>query len=378
MRALGLKKSKPGLHLLTVDEPQIVRDDEVKVRMIRVGICGTDRSLIKHHLVDVPDGVDHLVLGHEGYGEVVEIGSAVTTLRPGQKVVLTVRRPCGLCEPCRLGQSDMCATGLYTERGIHKDQGFLTEYVVDREQFLVPVPAGLESLASWAEPYSIVEKGMDLILLQLQRLPWGCAHEERHKEEMWAHCKKALIFGFGPIGFAATSLAVLQGMKTFVLERKDEDSLKVRMMQEFGASYIDSRRVSKDQLFGSVGPFDVIIEATGASKDALELIPAMNRDAIYLLTGVPRVSKEKVELDADLIIRHIVRYNQMIIGTVNGNRKHFEAALRDLAKLQKKFPDVMQSSVTHHFKLEEYERALTMLGNPDSMKIVFDLGSDGG
>lgn len=376
MKAIALRKDKAGLHSLDVPEPAIQRPDEVKIRMIRVGIDGTDKSLLTHHLVDVSEGTDHLILGHEGYGQVVEVGQAVKTLTVGDKVVITVRRPCGICEPCKQGQSDMCMTGLYTERGIHKDPGFLTEFVVEREPFVVPVPKGLESLAVWAEPFSILEKGMEQIALQLQRLPWGCSHRAGYDQVHWGHCKKALIFGFGPIGFTALALASLQGMETYVLERKDEESLKVRLLKAFGAAYLDSRRVTKEQIFSNAGPFDVIIEATGASKDALELIPAMNRDAIYLLTGVPRVSKEKVHIDADTIIRHIVRYNQIIIGTVNGNRRHFETALKDLTKLQKRYPDVMAKSITHRFKLKEYEQAFASIGDPESMKIVFEIGPE--
>ena len=79
-----------------------------------------------------PPSHDDLVLGHEMFGQVADVGRAVTMVTPGDYAVFTVRRGCGRCRSCAMNRSDMCQTGLYSERGIWALDGYQTEYVVDQ------------------------------------------------------------------------------------------------------------------------------------------------------------------------------------------------------------------------------------------------------
>ena len=128
-------------------EPAITAQDEVKVKVIRVGICGTDRTEVSGGRADAPDGQKELVIGHEMFGQVVGLGSSVTRVKVGDFAVFTVRRGCGQCPPCQMGRADMCQTGKYQERGIHGMDGYQTQFVVDKEQYIVSVPAELEPVA---------------------------------------------------------------------------------------------------------------------------------------------------------------------------------------------------------------------------------------
>jgi threonine dehydrogenase-like Zn-dependent dehydrogenase len=118
-------------------EPSITTQDEVKVRIIRVGICGTDREEVSGGRAQAPDGQKELVIGHEMFGQVMSVGSSVTRVKPGDYAVFTVRRGCGECPSCLMNRADMCQTGKYRERGIRGLDGYQTEYVVDKEQYVV-------------------------------------------------------------------------------------------------------------------------------------------------------------------------------------------------------------------------------------------------
>src|SRR5215475_14589635 len=143
MRAVVVIPHSREVRLLEVEEPQIVRPSEVKVRILEVGICGTDKEICSFQYGSPPEGSDYLILGHESLGEVVEVGSEVRGIAVGDLVVTMVSHPCphAECRPCRAGRSDFCVTGDFTEHGIKGLHGFLAEYVVEDAQYMHVVPA---------------------------------------------------------------------------------------------------------------------------------------------------------------------------------------------------------------------------------------------
>ena len=142
MKAISIVPGTQSVHLADVPEPSIAAPDEIKLRIVRVGICGTDREEVQGGRADAPAGKTELVIGHEMFGQVVEVGSAVKRVKPGDFAVFTVRRGCGKCLPCTMNRPDMCLTGEYRERGIKALDGYQTEYVVDKEQYVVRIPRG--------------------------------------------------------------------------------------------------------------------------------------------------------------------------------------------------------------------------------------------
>jgi len=153
-------------------EPGLEVDEDVKIKVLKVGICGTDREAVEYGKVELPEGRSEIVLGHELIGQVVETGARVKTLRAGDYAVLMVRRGCGQCLPCLLHRSDMCKTGKFKERGIKGLDGFQAEYVVDRERYAIRVPRELGEIGVLIEPLSVIEKGLEQALhIQYARLP---------------------------------------------------------------------------------------------------------------------------------------------------------------------------------------------------------------
>ena len=337
MLAVGMLRGKTGVHTFEIPKPEIKQPDEVLIRVKEVGVDGTDTNMVRHNLQDIAEDHNEIVMGHEMVGVVEEVGNEVKSLVPGDAVVMTVRRGCGICQPCLHNQSDMCMTGLYTERGIHKRDGFLTEFVIDQEQYIVKVPPHLVQLAVFTEPLSIAEKGIEQIKVIQSRLPWTCPHAKHaYDSPHWGGCKTALVIGAGPLGLLATALLRLSEAYTYVADILPEDSPRVHLVKHMGAHYMDTRAKTPKEMVelccSPTGNLDIIFEAAGAAATAIELINYMSRSSIYVMTGIPR-EELLMQVDAAQLVRQIVRYNQVVVGSVNSNRSHFEMAIKDITEI---------------------------------------------
>ena len=376
MLGIGMVRGKLGVHAFDLPKPEISQTDEVLIRVQEVGVDGTDFNMVKHNLQDIAEGHDEIIMGHEMVGVVEAVGTEVKSVAPGDTVVMTVRRGCGICQPCLHNQSDMCMTGLYTERGIHKRDGFFTEFVVDEEQYVVKVPADLVKLAVFTEPLSIAEKGIEQIRVIQSRLPWACEHPDHtFSSPDWGRCKTALVVGAGPLGILATSLLRLAEVYTYVADIVPEHSPKVHLIKHMGANYIDARnKIPKeivDLCCTPTGNLDIIFEASGAASTAIELINYMSRSSIYIMTGIPR-EELVLQVDAAQLVRQIVRYNQVVVGSVNSNHSHFEMALKDIPAINSRFGGMLEEMITHRFKLEDYQKIFT-LSDPKQIKTVVEV-----
>ena len=362
MLAVGLLRDKEGAHLFELPEPTIERPDEVLVRIKQVGLDGTDFGMVRQKEHDLPEGRSEMAMGHEMVGVVEAIGKEVRSVLPGELVTMTVRRGCGQCHPCLHDQSDMCMTGLYTERGIHRLDGYLTRFAVDHEQYVVKAPSELADVAVFTEPVSIAEKAVQQIKIIQSRLPWTCPHPDHtFDSDNWGVCLNALVLGAGPLGLLATALLRLEGVTTWTADILPDDHIKARMVERVGASYIDSRDKTAEELvdFCSLqGSVNIIIEASGAAATALELIPYLARSSIYVMTGIPREGL-LTQIDAAEIVREMVRKNQVLVGSVNSNRTHFEMALRDIARIDSAFSGLFTDLITHRYSLENARQAVS-------------------
>jgi len=372
---IGLVKGKSGVHEFEVAEPEIADEHDVMVRVLKVGLDGTDFQMIRHDKKDVADGQAGLVLGHEMLGVVEDAGSGVTSLAKGDFVTMTIRRGCGQCAPCNHNQSDMCMTGLYTERGIHKTHGFLTERVVDREKYILKVPDSIKDYAVLAEPLSICEKATDLIKFVQSRMPWGCVHPDHGFDTPgWGGCKTSLVIGGGSLGFLGTCLLRLAGAKTLVAEIVEEDNIKVQLLKAVGAQHVDVRGKQPEDVVEfccKESHLDMILEASGASEFALRIVPHMARSSVYILMGIPQ-GEYKREFDANKLLRQIVRFNQVVVGSVNSNRGHFEMALADIPRINSTFNNILDRMFTHNFKFGDWREAFNVT-DPNQMKITVEM-----
>src|ERR1051326_9137064 len=130
MKSIAVFPGKPNsVHLADLHQPRMedIPDGRgVLVKVLRVGVDGTDKEINAAEYGVAPPGYDFLVIGHEGFGRVEKVGPQVTELKPGDYVVATVRRP-GHSIYDLIGTSDMTTDSTYYERGINLRHGYLTD-----------------------------------------------------------------------------------------------------------------------------------------------------------------------------------------------------------------------------------------------------------
>jgi threonine dehydrogenase-like Zn-dependent dehydrogenase len=219
MRAIAVTPASKTVGIIDHFEPEITSPTHVKLRMIEAGVCGTDREICAFGYGTPPRGAQHLIIGHESLGEVIEIGSSVTRVKIGDLVVPMVRRPCPHehCMACRSSRQDFCFTGDFTERGIKEEHGFMAQFVADEEKYMNPVPRELRDVAVLVEPLTIAEKGLAQVWQVQQRLPWGCPIVPGKAQ---AHCHRAVVLGAGPVGLLGAMALVNSDFDTYVYSRE--------------------------------------------------------------------------------------------------------------------------------------------------------------
>jgi threonine dehydrogenase-like Zn-dependent dehydrogenase len=358
MRALAVFPERRELRLIDVPAPARRNEREVTVRIREVGVCGTDREIAAFHYGTPAPGSERLVLGHEGLGEVVEVGSSVRTLARGDLVALTVRRPCDNpdCPACRARRQDFCVSGGFVERGIKGADGFMTELVVEDERYLVRVPRRLAEVGVLIEPLTVSAKAAVDLDGILRRYPW---------EPLGL---RALVLGAGPIGLLSAMMLVARGVRTFVYSREAADSDRAELARSFGAEYLSAGDTSLSELPARVGSAEVIFEAVGTARVAFGAIRALAPNGVFVLSGMPS-GHAPIEIDLDCIMRDIVLKNQVLLGTVNASRGAFEAAVRQLEQFMGLFPHAVRSLITRRAKLDD---APELLRHPSGIKQVVE------
>ncbi len=358
MRAVAVFPAKSEVHVIDHAEPDIDSPAEAKMRVLDVGVCGTDREIISFQYGTPPGGCEYLIIGHESLSEVIDVGAGVSKVKPGDLVVTTVRRPCPHpnCIACRAGRQDFCYTGDFTERGIKQQHGFMTEFIVEEERYLNVVPRELRDVAVLVEPLSIAEKSIQQLWMVQQRLPWTCPVESGHPP---GYGHRAVVLGAGPVGLLGAMALRIAGFDVTVYSRSRTHDEKNDIVTAIGAQYIAAETHSVEEMAKAAGPIDVVYEAVGASAVAFDVIQHLGPNGVFIFTGVPG-RKGPIEVDTDFIMRDVVLNNQVILGSVNAPPHCFESAIRDLGTFILKWPDAVRKLITARYPLEQ---ALQPLSN---------------
>lgn len=311
MKALAVFPSTRETRVIDHPEPAIKGPTDVKLRIIEAGICGTDREITSFEYGMPPADSPYLIIGHEALGEVTEVGREVTAVAPGDLAVLTVRRPCPheRCTPCRHRRQDFCITGDFTERGIKGIHGYMTEFVVDDEQYVVKVPRELRDVAVLIEPLTVAGKAAEQVRVLTQRLPGDLKNDPNNLN--------AVVLGAGPIGLLGAMKLLRGGFKTWVYSRPS--SPNVGIVEAIGAQFISAAEHPPTDLAEIVGNISLMYEATGVAAVFFGALSVLGVNGIFMSTGVPAMG-EPVEIDARRIMRNMVLDNHVICGTVNAGR----------------------------------------------------------
>ncbi|MGA9119464.1 MAG: glucose 1-dehydrogenase [Bacteroidota bacterium] len=365
MKALAVDAGTKNLHLVDRPEPALASPKDVKVKTLRVGICGTDREEASGGRSLPPEGRKELVIGHEMLGRVVEVGKAVTRVKAGDLAVFTVRRGCGKCLPCLMNRSDMCQTGEFSERGIWGRDGYETEYVVDDEQYVVRLPPELEPIGVLTEPTSVVEKAIDeVIRIQSARLPDALATPD------WLFGRRCLIAGLGPIGLLGALVLQLRGAEVYGLDIVDEGTARPQWLATIGGHYIDGRKIPADKVDDAIGPMDLILEAAGIASLDFDLLDALATNGVFALTGIPGGDRP-MQISGAALMRKLVLRNQVIVGSVNAARDHFGMAVHDLTIANLRWGGLLPRLITHRYRAQDFASAFGA-HPPDEIKAVIE------
>ncbi len=336
MKAVAVMPGKPGsVHLATMPRPaltEVAGGRGVLVRVLRVGVDGTDKEINAAEYGAAPEGFDFLVIGHESFGRVEAVGPAVTELAVGDYVVATVRRP-GHSIYDVIGTNDMTTDSVYYERGINLRHGYLAEYYVDDAEFLVRIPAGLKEVGVLLEPTTVVEKGV------------AQAYEIQRRLRVWKP-RKAAVMGAGTIGLLAAMALRIRGIDVTVFGLERRPYLNSDLIEALGARYESTRDLTVLEGAARHGPFDLIFEATGYSPIVFESMQALAKNGVLVLSSVTGGDR-MVSVPADRINLDFVLGNKVMVGTVNANREYFETGVRDLATCEAQYPGWLGRLLTH-------------------------------
>ncbi|QQQ73586.1 glucose 1-dehydrogenase [Saccharothrix sp. 6-C] len=348
MRALTLDpRTADSLQVTEVPEPA-PRPGELLVEGLAVGVCGTDKEIARAEYGWAPPGRDRLVLGHESLGR-------VTTAPPGSGfaagdlVVGIVRRPDPVpCGACAHGEFDNCRNGDYTERGIKELDGYASERWCVEADYAVVLDPGLSRVGVLVEPTSVVAKAWEQV--------------RRVGERAWYEPRRALVTGAGPIGLLAAMIGVQQGLDVHVLDRV-EDGPKPLLARQLGATY---HHGDVDEVASGLRP-DVVIEATGVGSVVLSAVRNTAAFGVVCLTGISS-GGHTVDVDVATTNRAMVLENDVVVGSVNANPRHYRQAADALAKAD---PAWLEGLISRRVPLERFAEAFT--ARPDDVKVVITL-----
>jgi threonine dehydrogenase-like Zn-dependent dehydrogenase len=334
--------------------------DEYLVRMLEVGIDGTDREIDAGEYGEAPPGEGTLVIGHESLGEVVEECPGERCFREGDLVVATVRRPCPeRCLNCRNGEYDFCLTGHYREHGIKGRHGFLREFYAERPEFLVGVPPELRSVAVLLEPLSIAEK----VFRQTYKI----------QERMLWEPVRAIVTGAGGMGMLAALLARLRGLETLVYSRSPAVGARGEILGRIGAEYAKGDERTLTEAAAAFGAPDLVVEATGFSPLAWEAAGILHRNGVACLLSVTGGERTAV-IPSDRLNRELVLGNRLVFGSVSAHRLDFEQGVADLRAIQERWPGALERFVTRRLPMERIREALD---GPEDLKTVLEVAPGG-
>lgn len=348
MRALTVRPGeKDSLEVREVPEPAPAVG-ELLVQGLAVGVCGTDREIVRGEYGWAPPDREWLVLGHESLGQVRQAppGSGFSA---GDLIAGVVRRPDPEpCGACARGEFDMCRNGRYTERGIKDIDGYGSQVWCVEADYAVKLEPHLRRVGVLVEPATVVAKAWEQV--------------ERVGGRSWFEPRRALVMGAGPIGLLAALLGTQRGLEVHVLDRVAEGPKPV-LVRELGAVY---HAEDAEQVVSAVRP-DVVIEATGANGPVLASLTGTAPYGVVCLTGVSPAGR-RMTVDAGALNREIVLQNDAVVGSVNANLRHYHQAADALAEAD---PSWLERVITRRVPLERATEAFTP--QPDDVKVVIEL-----
>ena len=344
MQALVTAPGVPGSTRVEDLPAPVAGPGEVLVRVLEVGVCGTDRE-IDHGLFGIaPEGEDRLVIGHELVGEVAADAPGFTR---GDLVAATVRRSCGHCRACAEESPDACFTGDYSERGITRLHGFARELVAEDASQLVPIPRSLGRLGVLAEPTSICARALRHARAIGGRQPW--------------ELRRALVLGAGAVGILTTFLLRLEGVEVWTASLEPENEL----VEAAGADYV---QMPAEPRHLDLGQFDLVVEAAGNAQLMADSLGLLRRGGVACLLGIDG-REQRVSIDGRVLAVDTILENRVVFGSVNARREDWLAGVAALDVARSRFGDALEALVRLRVPLDRFSEAFAETGGKATLLI---------
>ncbi|HEV2388010.1 MAG TPA: glucose 1-dehydrogenase [Candidatus Acidoferrales bacterium] len=347
---------KNSIHMQDAPDPAPAAGQAL-VRVLRVGLCGTDAEINDGLYGEAPAGSSFLIAGHENFGIVEAVGSQADGIRPGDYVVASVRRPCAECSNCRNGRADLCTSGRYTERGIKGRHGYMAERYAESPEFLFPIDPSLKDVAVLLEPFTIVEKGVTEALEIQKRLP--------------SPPRTALVLGAGPVGLLAAAALRIRGLDALVISREPASDPRARLAQAMGCRYESLPATPLEQLASQISPPDIMMECTGSSAAAFAAMQILAADGILCLLSVTGGDKTDLVPEAR-INRDLVLRNNVVFGSVNASPAHYRLGIQDMLTAEKTWPGLLGQLITERLPWTEFATWFNRRGG--GIKTTLEIG----
>jgi glucose 1-dehydrogenase len=327
-------------------------------------VDGTDKEINAAEYGAAPPGQDFLVIGHENFGVVEEVGPNVPdTIVPGTYVVASVRRP-GSSIYGRIGLQDFTTDDVYYERGINLLHGYLTEHYVEDSDFVFPLPQTLRDVGVLLEPTTVAEKGINH------------AYEIQRRLKVWQP-RKALILGSGTIGLLMALAARLRGLELTVASLPRPPYRNSELVEELGGIYASTQDRTLAELNEDRGPFDLIMDATGFSPIIWEAAEVLGKNGVLVLSSITGGDR-RAEIRSDAINQSFVLGNKVMVGTVNASPADFRSGVDDLIKAEALFPSWLNQLLTTQIDgLDQYDEMIRALTEDrDAIKVYVEVNGD--
>jgi len=339
MKALVKSKPSCGLWLEEVPEPEFGIND-VKVRVLRTGICGTDLHIYEwddwaQSTIRVP-----MVIGHEFVGEIVAVGSNVADFRVGELVSGEGHVVCGRCRNCLAGRRHLCA---HTQGiGVNRSGAF-AEYIV------------LPMSNIWKH-----NEGIDLDIAAIFD-PFGNAVHTALTFPVLG--EDVLVTGAGPIGIMGAAVAKHAGARYVVIT--DVNPYRLELAAKVGVTMaIDPRKTSLQEVQKKLGMregFDVGLEMSGNASAFRDMLANMSHGGKIALLGIPAG-----EMSIDW---HHIIFNMLTVKGIYG-REMYETWYKMTVMLQSGLN--IAPVITHHFSWREHEQAFAVMRTGNAGKVILD------
>ncbi|HEX3806708.1 MAG TPA: alcohol dehydrogenase catalytic domain-containing protein [Gaiellaceae bacterium] len=327
----------PGVaHSTRVDDVAEPDGDGVRIRVLEIGVCGTDREISEGIFGFAPEGSKSLIIGHEMLGTVERDGHGFSR---GDLVCATVRRSCGHCLACAEGAPDSCFTGDYVERGITRLDGFARELVVEDPAQIIPIPRSLGRLAVLGEPTSICARGVRHSITIGGRQPW--------------ELQRALVTGAGAVGLLTTMLLRLEGLEVWTASLEPSNEI----VDALGAHYVQI----EDGALAELGAFDLVVEAAGDAQSMADSLGLLRRNGVACLLGIDG-RDQQVTMSGRVIGLDTVLENRVLFGSVNAHREDWLAGVEALDRAKREFPGALEELIGLRVPLDRFADAFAFKG----------------